>query len=51
MGLFVLFLMGQGILADSREKKRFERKLYGSYGKRPDKEYKVERFVRTPGFF
>ena len=51
MGLFVLFLMGQGILADSREKKRFERKLYESYGKRPDKEYKVERFVRIPGYY
>ena len=51
MGLFVLVLMGQGVLADSREKKRFERKLYESYGKRPDKEYKVERFVRISGYY
>lgn len=51
MGLFVLFLAGQGVLADRREKKRFERKLYESYGKRPDKEYKVERFVRIPGYY
>ena len=27
MGLFVLFLAGQGILADRQEKKRFEKKL------------------------
>lgn len=51
MGLFVLFLTGQGVLADKREKKRFEKKLYESYGKRPDKEYKVERFVRIPGYY
>ena len=51
MGLFVLFLAGQGILADRQEKKRFEKKLYDSYGKRPDKEYKVERFVRIPGYY
>lgn len=51
MGLFVLFLAGQGVLADRREKKRFERKLYESYGKHPDKEYKVERFVRIPGYY
>lgn len=51
MGLIILFLAGQGILADRRERKRFERKLYESYGKRPDKEYKVERFVRIPGYY
>jgi Mismatch repair ATPase (MutS family) len=51
MGLIVLFLAGQGVLADRREKKRFERTLYESYGKRPDKEYKVERFVRIPGYY
>ena len=37
MGLILLFLTGQGVLADRREKKRFEKKLYESYGKRPDK--------------
>lgn len=51
MGLIILFLAGQGIMADRRERKRFERKLYESYGKRPDKEYKVERFVRIPGYY
>ncbi len=51
MGLIVLFLAGQGVLADKREKARFEKKLYESYGKRPDKEYKVERFVRIPGYY
>ncbi len=49
--MVILFLVGQGVLADRREKKRFERKLYESYGKRPDKEYKVERFVRIPGYY
>lgn len=51
MGLILLFLAGQGVLADRREKKRFEKKLYESYGKRPDKEYKVERFLRIPGYY
>lgn len=51
MGLIILFLAGQGIMADWRERKRFERKLYENYGKRPDKEYKVERFVRIPGYY
>ncbi|MDE7223539.1 MAG: hypothetical protein K2O34_07145, partial [Acetatifactor sp.] len=51
MGLFLLLLAGQSILADRSEKKRFERKLYESYGKRPDKEYKAERFMRIPGYY
>lgn len=51
MALILLFLAGQGVLADRREKKRFEKKLYESYGKRPDKEYKVERFLRIPGYY
>lgn len=51
MGAILLVLAGQGILADRSEKKRFERKLYESYGKRPDKEYKVERFMRIPGYY
>lgn len=51
MGLFMLLLAGQGILADRSEKKRFERKLHESYGKRPDKEYKVERFLRIPSYY
>jgi len=51
MGVIILFLAGQGVLADRREKKRFERKLYENYGKRPDKEYKVERFLRIPGYY
>lgn len=51
MGLFMLLLAGQGILADRSQKKRFEKKLYDSYGKRPDKEYKVERFLRIPGYY
>ncbi len=49
-GLFAVMAV-QGILADIREKKTFEKKLYESYGKRPDKEYKVERFVRIPGYY
>lgn len=51
MALIVLFLAGQSVLADRSEKKRFEKKLYESYGKCPDKEYKVERFLRIPGYY
>ena len=51
MGVLLLVLAEQGILADRSEKKRFERKLYDSYGKLPDKEYKVERFLRIPGYY
>lgn len=51
MALILLFLAGQSVLADRSEKKRFEKKLYESYGKCPDKEYKVERFLRIPGYY
>lgn len=51
IGLLMVFLALQGILADRREKRRFEKELYENYGKRPDKEYKVERFVRIPGYY
>ncbi|MCM1119057.1 MAG: hypothetical protein NC543_06820 [bacterium] len=51
MGLFLLFMAGQGILIERRRKKQFEQKLYDDYGKRPDKEYKVERFLRIPGYY
>lgn len=51
MGLFLAFLALQSVLADRKAIKLFEKKLYENYGKRPDKEYKVERFVRIPGYY
>ncbi|MDE5951520.1 MAG: hypothetical protein K2H12_08070, partial [Acetatifactor sp.] len=51
MGLFLAFLALQSVLADRKAIKLFEKKLYEYYGKRPDKEYKVERFVRIPGYY
>lgn len=51
MILFLGFVALQGILSNRRDKKRFEKKLYESFGKRPDKEYKVERFLRIPGYY
>ena len=51
IALLFAVIAAQGILADRKSKKEFEKKLYESYGKRPDKEYKVERFVRIPGYY
>lgn len=51
IALLFAVIAAQGILADKKSKKDFEKKLYESYGKRPDKEYKVERFVRIPGYY
>ena len=51
IALLFVVIAAQGILADKKSKKDFEKKLYESYGKRPDKEYKVERFVRIPGYY
>lgn len=51
MGLFLIFLALQAVLADRREKRHFDKMLYENYGKCPDKEYKVERFARIPGYY
>ena len=51
MILVLGFVALQGFLSNRRDKKRFEKKLYESFGKRPDKEYKVERFLRIPGYY
>lgn len=50
-GLFVLFVFVQGYLIDKKNQKYFEMKLRKQFGKEPDKEYKIERFIRIPGYF
>ncbi len=49
--LFVLFVFVQGYFMDKREKKFFEIKLRQMTGREPDKEYKIERFVRISGYY
>lgn len=49
--LFVLFVFVQGYLLDKKQQKYFETKLRKLVGQEPDKEYKVERFIRIPGYF
>lgn len=49
--LFVLFVFIQGYFMDKKEQKYFETKLRKLIGQEPDKEYKVERFIRIPGYF
>ena len=51
MGLFILFVIGQGIYTDRKNKRYYLRKLQESYGKRRDKEYKAERCLRIPGYY
>ncbi len=51
MILVLGFVALQGILSNRRDRKHFEKKLQESFGKRPDKEYKVERFLRIPGYY
>lgn len=50
-GLFVLFVFVQGYFMDKRNQKYYETKLRQMNGKEPEKEYKIERFIRIPGYF
>lgn len=49
--LFVLFVFVQGIINERNELKYYTKKLQDSVGKVPDKEYKIERFLRIPGYY
>ena len=49
--LFVIFVFVQGYFMDKKEQKYFEEKLRKIIGKEPDKEYKIERFIRIPGYY
>ena len=47
----ILFVFIQGYLNEKKELKKFREKLYSLKGKIPDKEYKIERFLRISAFF
>lgn len=48
---FVLFVFVQGFLSERSELKYYVKKLHDRVGALPDKEYKVERFLRIPGYY
>ncbi len=49
--LFILFVFVQGYFMDKKEQKYFEQKLRRMIGQEPEKEYKIERFIRIPGYY
>ncbi len=49
--VFVLFVFAQGILSQRNEQKYYMKKLRESVGAAPQKEYKIERFLRIPGYY
>ncbi len=51
LGLFVLFVFWQGYQTDKRNQRLFVKKLTGWKGQIPDKEYKIERFLRIRAFY
>lgn len=51
MAAFVLVIFIQGIINERNDIKYYKTKLRNSAGKLPDKEYKIERFVRIPGYY
>ncbi len=50
MVLFVLFVVVQGMWDYHKAKKKFINKLYNEYGTPPQKEYKLERFIRIASY-
>jgi len=48
---FVLFVFAQGIMSERNELNFFKKKLRDTVGKAPEKEYKIERFLRISGYF
>lgn len=51
IALFLLFVFLKGVYDDRRQQKRFIRHLYDDYGKRPDREYKAERYTRIGSYY
>lgn len=49
--VFMAFVFVQGYLTDRRNQKYFAAKQMTLRGKAPDKEYKIERFIRIPGYY
>jgi len=51
LAVFVLFVFVQGYLNEKKENKKFAQKLENLPGNKPDKEYKIERFLRISAYF
>lgn len=51
LAAFVLFVFVQGYLNEKKENKKFAQKLENLPGNKPDKEYKIERFLRISAYF
>ena len=49
--LFVLFVFVQGIVNERKELQYYAKKLRDNVGNVPEKEYKIERFLRIPGYY
>lgn len=49
--VFVLFVFLQGYMNEKSNITFFKNKLQNNVGKAPDKEYKIERFIRIPGYY
>ena len=49
--VFVLFVFLQGYMNERSNITFFKNKLQNNVGKAPEKEYKIERFIRIPGYF
>lgn len=47
----LLFIFVQGKLSEQKEMKYYIKNLQDMKGKLPEKEYKIERFMRIPGYF
>ncbi len=51
IGLLLLFVFLKGAWDTRKNQKVFIQKLYRDYGKLPEREYKVERFLRIDSYF
>lgn len=51
MLLFLIFIFAREAYSAKKREKEFIESLYKDYGKLPDKEYSLERYVRISGFY
>lgn len=47
----ILYIFIQGKINEKKQLEYFKQKLRNQKGKAPEKEYKIERFIRIPGYF
>lgn len=47
----ILYIFIQGKINEKKQLEYFKQKLRNQKGKTPEKEYKIERFIRIPGYF